>query len=241
MPTNSARLERGAWLPGLLHRQAHMRPDAVAVVCGELQLTFRELDDASGRLGAFLRRVGVVADDCVGLYTEPSMDLMIGTWGILRAGAAYLPLYAVGDETDDYENFLRTGVPNLDPARSFWPQWMPLVKDAVARSVVMRRARIVSEPVTDYIRYEHAITPLNLQAGEDVRWLPRRRASDIPLPGNDFWLLDDRLVQFHHFTGTGDWAADGKERTTDPAAVALCHTAFETVWERGIPHEKYTV
>lgn len=66
MPTPSARLERGAWLPGLLHRQAHVRPDAVAVVCGELQLTFRELDDASGRLGAYLRGAGVVADDCVG-------------------------------------------------------------------------------------------------------------------------------------------------------------------------------
>ncbi|WP_329111838.1 DUF6879 family protein [Streptomyces sp. NBC_01353] len=150
-------------------------------------------------------------------------------------------VYAVGDETDDFENFVRTGVPNLDPGCSFWPQWMPLVKDAVTRGVVMRRARIVSEPVTDYIRYERAITPLNLQAGEDVRWLPRRRASDIPLPGHDFWLLDGELVQFHHFTGTGDWAPDGKERTTDPAAVALCTAAFEAVWERGIPHEKYTV
>ncbi|CAL9336890.1 hypothetical protein SUDANB146_06316 [Streptomyces sp. enrichment culture] len=48
-------------------------------------------------------------------------------------------------------------------------------------------------------------------------------------------------MQFHHFTGIGDWAPGGKERTTDPAAVALCRTAFETVWERGIPHEKYTV
>ncbi|WP_411111511.1 DUF6879 family protein [Streptomyces sp. c-19] len=150
-------------------------------------------------------------------------------------------VYAVGDETDDYAAFLRTGVPNLDPSRSFRPQWMPLVKDVVARGVVMRRARIVSEPVTDYIRYEHAITPLNLQAGEDVRWLPRRRASDIPLLGNDFWLLDGRLVQHHHFTGTGDWAPDGKERTVDPAAAALCHAAFEAVWERGIPHEKYTL
>lgn len=109
----------------------------------------------------------------------------------------------------------------------------------------MRRARIVSEPVTDHIRYEHAITPLSLQAGEDVRWLPRRHASGIALPGDDFWLLDDRLVQFPHFTGTGtgtgDWAPDGKERTTAPAAVALCAAAFEAVWERGIPHEKYTV
>ncbi|MGW5971240.1 DUF6879 family protein [Streptomyces sp. NPDC055186] len=148
--------------------------------------------------------------------------------------------YAVGDEADDFEAFLRTGVPNLDPARSFWPQWMPIVTNAVARGVVMRRARIVSEPVTDYIHYEHAITPLNLQAGEQVRWLPRRHASDIPLPGNDFWLLDNQVVQFNHFTGTGDWAPAGKERTTDPAVAALCAAAFEKVWERAVPHEKYT-
>ncbi|MFB7900499.1 DUF6879 family protein, partial [Streptomyces xiamenensis] len=145
--------------------------------------------------------------------------------------------YAVGDEAADFEAFLRTGTASLDPARSFWPGWLPLVRDAVGRGVVMRRARIVSEPVTDYIRYEHAITPLNLAAGEDVRWLPRRQASDIALPGNDFWLLDDRLVQFNIFTGAGDWAA--KDRTDDPSVADLCRTAFETVWEHATPHEKY--
>jgi len=161
-----------------------------------------------------------------------------------RHSAVHLEMrdvYGIGDEAEDFEAFLRTGTANTDPTRSFWPQWMPLVTDAVTRGVVMRRARIVSEPVTDYIRYEHAITPVNLQAGEDVRWLPRRHASDIPLPGNDFWLLDGRIVQFHHFTGTGDWAEHGKERTDDPAVAALCGTAFEKVWERAIPHEKYSV
>ncbi|MGW2276754.1 DUF6879 family protein [Streptomyces sp. NPDC001770] len=174
------------------------------------------------------------------LSTATFAELLADT----RRTAVHLEMrdvYAIGDEREDFETFLRTGVPNLDPTRSFWPQWTPLVNDAVARGVLMRRARIVSEPVTDYIRYEHAITPLNLQAGEEVRWLPRRLASDIALPGNDFWLLDGRLVQFHHFTGSGDWATDGKERTDDPAATALCATAFEAVWERGIPHEKYTV
>lgn len=37
-------------------------------------------------------------------------------------------VYAVGDEAEDVETFLRTGVPDLDPARPFRPQWMPLVK-----------------------------------------------------------------------------------------------------------------
>ncbi|MFG2895218.1 DUF6879 family protein [Streptomyces sp. NPDC048248] len=171
------------------------------------------------------------------LNATPFAELLAAT----RHSAVHLEMrdsYAVGDEGEDFEEFLRTGVANTDPARSFWPQWVPLVADAVTRGVVMRRARIVSEPVTDYIRYEHAITAVNVQVGEDVRWLPRRHASDIALPGNDFWLLDERVVQFNLFAGAGDWA--GKDRTDDPAAVALCAAAFEPVWER-TPHEKYTI
>ncbi|GAA4686841.1 hypothetical protein GCM10023347_47860 [Streptomyces chumphonensis] len=174
------------------------------------------------------------------LSTATFAELLAAT----RHSAVHLEMrdsYAVGDEAEDYETFLRTGVANTDPTQSFWPQWMPLVIEAVDRGVVMRRARIVSEPVTDYIRYEHAITQLNRQAGEEVRWLPRRHASDIPLPGNDFWLLDDRIVQFNHWTGDGDWATPPKERTDDPAVAALCSRAFAVVWERAIPHEKYSV
>jgi hypothetical protein len=104
-----------------------------------------------------------------------------------------------------------------------------IVKETLARGVVMRRARIVSEPVTDYIRWEHAVTRLNLDAGEQVRWLPRRQASDIPLPGNGFWLIDGRLAMFHFFTGDGDWADPGFQVTEDRAAVQLCAAAFEAV------------
>lgn len=85
------------------------------------------------------------------------------------------------------------------------------------------------------------MTELNVGAGEQIRWLPRRNASDIALPGDDFWLIDDRLVMFHFFSGDGDWVAPGCELTEEPAAVSLCASAFETVRERGIPHEKYTV
>jgi Family of unknown function (DUF6879) len=44
---------------------------------------------------------------------------------------------------------------------------------------------------------------LNIAAGEEVRWLPRRRASDLRLPGNDFWLLDELTGQ-HHDQAGGD-------------------------------------
>jgi hypothetical protein len=97
------------------------------------------------------------------------------------------------------------------------------------RGVVIRRARIVSEPVTDYIRWEHEITSANVKAGEDVRWLPRRRASDLLLPGNDFWVFDDRVVLWTHFTGEGEISPEGWEVTEDPAQVKVCAAAFEPV------------
>lgn len=77
---------------------------------------------------------------------------------------------------------------------SWWQPWLDLVDRARSRGVAVRRARIVSEPVSEYIRFEYDITFRNVLAGEDVRWLPRRRASDLALPGNDFWVFDDRVV-----------------------------------------------
>ncbi|MEV0220012.1 DUF6879 family protein [Streptomyces sp. NPDC050704] len=118
--------------------------------------------------------------------------------------------------------------------------WLALMRETTGRGVVVRRARIVSEPVTDYIRFEYHVTAGNVEAGEQVRWLPRRRASDLALPGNDFWLFDDSLVVFLHFTGDGELSPEGdEERTTDPAVTRLCSTAFEAVWERAVPHEEY--
>jgi hypothetical protein len=126
---------------------------------------------------------------------------------------------------------------HIDPAER-WREWFDQVRATVARGVEIRRARIVSEPVTDYIRFEYDVTDgLNILAGEQVRWLPRRRASDLTLPGNDFWLFDHRLVLFNHFSGDGDRL--DLEQSTDPATIKLCALAFEAVWERAIPHKDY--
>lgn len=147
--------------------------------------------------------------------------------------------YAVDNEKGPFADW-RAGV-RLDPAdrASWWRPWLDLISETVARGVVVRRARIVSEPVSEYIRYEHSGTFTNIAAGELVRWLPRRLASDIALPGNDFWLFDGTIVNWNHFTGDGNSA--GPEITEDPAAAKLCGTAFEAVWERAIPHDQYQI
>ncbi|MCX4823363.1 hypothetical protein OG883_26470 [Streptomyces sp. NBC_01142] len=128
-----------------------------------------------------------------------------------------------------------------DPAdrASWWRPWLDLMSETVSRGVVVRRARLVSEPVSEYIRYEHSGTFTNVAAGEQVRWLPRRQASDIALPGNDFWLFDEQLVRWNHFAGDG--SSMGGEISDDPAAAKLCAHAFEAVWSRAIPHDQYEI
>ncbi|WP_370656759.1 DUF6879 family protein [Streptomyces sp. NBS 14/10] len=126
-----------------------------------------------------------------------------------------------------------------NPARlpEWWAPWRDLVAEATARDVVIRRARIVSEPVTDYIRFEHDFTFANVAAGELVRWLPRRDAADIALPGTDLWMFDESSVLFTYFSGSGEVV--DREWRTEPAVTRLVSSAFEAVWERATPHEEY--
>jgi hypothetical protein len=116
--------------------------------------------------------------------------------------------------------------------------WHELIGSVIQRGATVRRARIISEPASDYIRFEYEVTPAaNLAAGEHVRWLPRQKASDLALPGNDFWLFDGTAVLFNYFSGDG--AAAGTELRGEPAIVKLCGSAFEAAWDRAVPHEEY--
>jgi hypothetical protein len=74
------------------------------------------------------------------------------------------------------------------------------------RGVEVRRVRVVSEPVSDYIKFEHATTPSSIAAGEQIRWLPRHLATGLLFPANDFWVFDGRQAQFNYFrAGASSW------------------------------------
>ncbi|GAA1024610.1 hypothetical protein Aple_102810 [Acrocarpospora pleiomorpha] len=119
-------------------------------------------------------------------------------------------------------------------------RWQRIVQETVARGVKMRRARIVSEPVSEYTKWLHMVTDVNIEAGEDVRWLPRRQASGIMLPHSDLWMFDQRLVAFNFNAGDGT-EIDELEYSSDPRIAAQIVAAFEMVWERAIPHLDYKV
>jgi len=78
----------------LFERRVKLGPDAVALVFGEEQLTYAELNRRSNQLAHYLRSWGVGADVRVGLCVERSVDMVVALLGILKAGGAYVPLDA---------------------------------------------------------------------------------------------------------------------------------------------------
>ncbi|MEV5572492.1 DUF6879 family protein [Spirillospora sp. NPDC052269] len=112
-------------------------------------------------------------------------------------------------------------------------------REAVNRAVDVRRVRIVSEPVNDYVRWEHSITAdHNIAIGEAVRWLPRPLSSTLALPGNPFWIFDGKLARFSIFDGDGNVV--GHQFSNDPRVTALCSSAFKATWHLATAHHDYT-
>ena len=129
---------------------------------------------------------------------------------------------------DDADWLAWQGGDRFDPStRQGWRTWFQLMRAAVGRGVGARRARIVSEPVTDYIRYEYDVTAAyNLASGERVRWLPRQQTAGLLVPPSDFWVFDERVVVWNHFAGDGSWVG-GRPSTAESGS--------EVRWPRLLP------
>jgi amino acid adenylation domain-containing protein len=80
----------------LLHetfeQQAANTPDAVALVCADQQVSYRELNERANRLAHFLKKHGVGPDVLVGVAMERSVEMIVALYGVLKAGGAYVPL-----------------------------------------------------------------------------------------------------------------------------------------------------
>ncbi len=128
---------------------------------------------------------------------------------------------------------------HFDPAAR-WADWFAMMRETTARGVRVRRARIVSEPVTEYVRYEYDVTAsFNIASGEDVRWLPRDRAVGLLVPAIDLWIFDEKSVIANHFDGYG---GNLRHEQFDDADLAARYTAaFDQVWQRAIPHGEYVI
>lgn len=79
-------------LVDLFEGQVARSPHAVALVYQDERLTYQQLDARANQLAHYLRQQGVAPQALVGLLIERSLEMVIGLLGILKAGAAYLPI-----------------------------------------------------------------------------------------------------------------------------------------------------
>lgn len=79
-------------LHSLVRRAAARTPDRAAVLCGDTELTYREMETRATRLAGVLRAEGVSPGDCVGLLAARAADSVTAMLGVLIAGAAFVPI-----------------------------------------------------------------------------------------------------------------------------------------------------
>ncbi|MFE1328722.1 AMP-binding protein [Streptomyces sp. NPDC058735] len=82
----------GLTVPELFARQVERDPGAVAVICGDTPVSYRELDERSGRLAVALRRRDVGPETVVAVALPRSVDLAVALLAVAKAGGAALPL-----------------------------------------------------------------------------------------------------------------------------------------------------
>ena len=78
----------------LFERQVDEHPEALALVYGEQQVSYRELDERANQLAHYLQSEGVGPDTLVAVCLERTIEMVVALLGILKAGGAYLPLDA---------------------------------------------------------------------------------------------------------------------------------------------------
>jgi len=158
---------------------------------------------------------------------------------LLAATQASVIRFEMRDSYDETEQGFAEWKATGDIGAYDWGDHLDVIRAAAARGVTIRRVRVVSEPLSDYLRWEHACTAVNIEAGEDIRWLPRTKAADLMLPGADCFVFDHRVVRWNFQRGDG---TNPRHYTfsSDPRTIRDIAAAFEIAWNRATPHARDT-
>jgi hypothetical protein len=135
--------------------------------------------------------------------------------------------YTVPQEEEWFAEWRRTGkLPELTPDND---SWLRMVRNHCAAGKRMQRVRVVSSPLTDYERFELALFPPSVAAGEEIRVVQR---SAVVLTA-DFWLFDESRAVMLRYDETGRF-----QGVEDGIASTCCHHR-DRVLAQSIPLEEY--
>ncbi|BDT92741.1 hypothetical protein IFM12275_27170 [Nocardia sputorum] len=160
-------------------------------------------------------------------------DLWPNLFRELKRDAFHLEVrdeYHVADEDTRIRAFLAG-----EPAPYTRTPWQDLMLETTGRGVSVTRVRVVTEPLSDYQRWLLSVTGYNVEAGDDIRYVPRNIAGTVP--PDDWWLMDGERVVYNLTDPAGVPA--GLAVTTDPGIVTYCQEVRGRLWKLAIPYAEY--
>ncbi|MGK4583528.1 DUF6879 family protein [Kitasatospora sp. HPMI-4] len=132
-----------------------------------------------------------------------------------------------------YLRFLQGEDPQADPHRP----WCANIREQVAKGKRVERVRIADEPITQGQAYLLHVGWANVEAGEDIRHLPRSTAKELHLPERDFWLFDSRTVLQLHFDDADVYL--GTELIEDPNVVLEACQIRDAAWHFAVDRSEF--
>ncbi|MGX7670442.1 DUF6879 family protein [Plantactinospora sp. DSM 117369] len=141
--------------------------------------------------------------------------------------------YRVVEEDEPFTKWLQ-GIPD-DYA---WREgWLSFVHGVTDNGTQIQRLRIVTEPLSDYMRWALEMDPANITAGEEIRYLPRQAATGTSLPAEDCWLFDDDKLLLSLFQPDGRGA--GYAEADDPELLTTYRAVRDQLWPQATPYAQY--
>ncbi len=145
--------------------------------------------------------------------------------------------YSGSSEDEAIAEWRRTGtIPLTEELR----QWCERIQRRVQDGWRVQRVHVVTEPLTDYMRFEIASYAPNVEAGEDVRVIPvpsdGRWPTGVP-SGTDFWLVDARRLWSMRYAPDGAWL--GAELVTDPQRIIAAGAIRDAALAQSISWRDY--
>jgi hypothetical protein len=142
--------------------------------------------------------------------------------------------YHQADEVEPWQRW-RGGIPVVDDLDWLRP-WLDDVRAATKAGRAFQRVRKLTDPLTEYLRWQMEVTPANIDAGEEIRLLPDHAARELGLPAHDFWIFDETQVAVLHFSPDG---LTGAEIVTEPATVARYKSWRNIAWTAAVPFDDF--
>ncbi|WP_433232558.1 DUF6879 family protein [Actinomadura formosensis] len=166
---------------------------------------------------------------------------------LIPPGAEFSELFRTFEHTafrletlDEYKSAneataLRQFVAGEPVDMAWFHNWLTMIRDATAEGRRFTRVRVVTTPLTDYSRFGVFCSKYTNEAGEEIRYLARNDAAD--LPNYDYWLFDSRKLVKMHFDECENFT--GAEVIDDPAVIVQHNYWRDAAWHRAMRRDEF--